>query len=113
VCAERIEREHFVPSPRNDHGFAICVPEQHPTVVDHGDGHAHGEVGTVEFSGRVIHDPASTSRFSPSICTDRERTGRLAGPRRTAPEVTSNWLPWHAHVTKVPSSLPFASEHPV
>ena len=49
----------------------------------------------------------------PSTCTDRVRTGRTAGPRRTAPDVTSNWLPWHAHVTVVASRLPLAREHPV
>src|SRR5438128_9177142 len=32
---------------------------------------------------------ASASRASPSTCTNRERTGRVAGPRMTAPEVTS------------------------
>ena len=40
------------------------------------------------------HSPhASASRSAPSTCTARERTGRWAGPRTTAPEVTSNWLP--------------------
>src|SRR5437773_8477150 len=60
--------------------------------------------------GRSLH--ASASRASPSTCTNRERTGRVAGPRMTAPEVTSNWLPWQWHVTVVPSNLPIASEHP-
>ena len=39
-------------------------------------------------------------------------TGSRAGPRRTSPLVTSNSLPWHGHVTVVPSSSPSASEHP-
>src|SRR5207249_2979649 len=60
--------------------------------------------------GRSLH--ASASRASPSTCTNRERTGRVAGPRMTAPEVTSNWLPWQWHVTVVPSNLPIASEQP-
>ena len=44
--------------------------------------------------------------------TCRERTGCIAGPWRTAPEVTSNWLPWQGQVSLAPSSLPPASEHP-
>src|SRR5438876_2374071 len=60
--------------------------------------------------GRAHH--ASTRRSSPSTCTDRERTGHRAGPRRTAPDVTSNLLPWQGQVTVVPSSFPVASEHP-
>src|SRR5215470_6840523 len=59
----------------------------------------------------MTHD--STRRSSPLISTSRERTGCVAGPRITAPEVTSNSLPWQGHVTVVLSSLPFASEHPL
>src|ERR1041385_8342460 len=56
---------------------------------------------------------ASTSRFPSSTCPNRVRTGCLAGPRSTAPEVTSNWLPWQLHVTVVSSSVPFPREHPM
>jgi len=77
--------------------FVRCNPSRKPS--------------TVRIALRTTYD--SMSRSSPSTFTDRDRTGWWAGPWRTAPEVTSNWLPWHGHVTVVPSSSPSASEHPL
>src|SRR5919198_1290357 len=64
----------------------------------------------------VLHrgTAGASARISPfSTVTRIARTGRWAGPRRTAPDVTSNWLPWHAQVTTVPSSSPLAREQPI
>jgi hypothetical protein len=69
-----------------------------------------GEPEPCDAYGSCPHP--SASRSSPSTCTSRDRTGRSAGPRRTAPEVTSNWLPWQGQVSVVPSRSPFAREHP-
>jgi hypothetical protein len=41
-----------------------------------------------------------------ATCTSYTLSGRAAGPRTTAPVVTSNSEPWHWHMIMVPVSKP-------
>ena len=46
-----------------------------------------------------------------ATCTSYTPSGRDAGPRTTAPVVTSNSEPWHWHMIVVPVSSPPDSGH--
>src|SRR6185503_10091023 len=82
---------------------SILVKQLHTRITNV---HFHSMTSRIHLPSKASYYD-STRTFSPSVWTNRERTGRCAGPLRTAPDVTSNLLPWHGHVTVVPYSFPF------
>jgi hypothetical protein len=60
--AEGADREHLVPPPREQHRFAVSVPEQHGAVDELRERDACDEVRPVEVCRCVVHSLFLISR---------------------------------------------------